>query len=536
MSSSLPGSPPALLVGRERELALLRQHLDSTLARHGSLVLIGGEAGIGKTSLAETLCREATEQGALVLTGRCYDLTETPPYGPWVDLFDSYSPDSGRPALPAPFSQRGTVGPVASLAALFRAVLDFLTTLTTHRPLLLLLEDLHWTDPASLDLLRFLARSLARLPLLLLVTYRADELTRRHPLYTLLPLLDRESGAIRLDLHPLSPDAIHALVAARFPLSAPDTTQLVRYLHGRAEGNAFFTLQLLRALAESGAIRREGDDWILGDLERIHVPQVLRQVIDARLARLTEEAQHLLAVAAVIGQEVTLDLWAMVTGRDEDDLLAVIDDASVARIVEATEDGTRVRFVHALIREAVYEGTPSVHRRRLHARVSEALIATATPDPDAVVYHLRRTGDGRLVAWLINAAERARRASARASAIAHYEEALLLLPASVASVCSCNWRTSSASNPIVWPMAKTRCAPHSNWMSRSWKEWRSCGWGRTGPISRASPRGWWSRSGPSRSCLHCRRAGTTRRSPTVQWATDLHRWRRGSRANVVSSR
>jgi DNA-binding CsgD family transcriptional regulator len=421
------------LVGRDRERAVLRQALAAALAGQGSLVLIGGEAGIGKTALAETVCREAADEGAIVLVGRCYDLTETPPYGPWVELFATCTPANGLPAHPAAFSQRGTVGAVESLAALYSAVQDFFTALAAYQPLVLLLEDLHWADPASLDLLRFLARTATRLPLLLLVTYRADELTRRHPLYTLLPLLERESGAIRLDLHRLSTQATQTLVAARVSLPEADLTRLVRYLHGRTDGNAFFTLQLLRALSESGAIRAEGDGWIVGDLTRIHVPLALRQVIDARLARLPEETQHLLAVAAVIGQDVPLALWATVTERDEDDLLEVIEHATDARILEATEDGTQVRFVHALIREAVYEGIPSVRRRRLHARVGEALLATAAPDPDAVVFHLRRAGDGRLVAWLLTAAERARYACATTSAIAHYEEALPLLPASAPS-------------------------------------------------------------------------------------------------------
>src|SRR6476660_2217546 len=116
----LPGSAPPDLVGREREFGVLRQHLDAALAGHGSLVLIGGEAGIGKTALAEALCQEASAQGALVLTGRCYDLTETPPYGPWVELFGRYHPSEGLPARPPAFAQHDTIGAVANQAALFQ--------------------------------------------------------------------------------------------------------------------------------------------------------------------------------------------------------------------------------------------------------------------------------------------------------------------------------------------------------------------------------------------------------------------------------
>jgi hypothetical protein len=167
----------APLVGRDRELAILRRQLDAALGGRGSLVLIGGEAGIGKTALAEAICREAAERGAIVLVGRCYDLTETPPYGPWVEAFTRYPSGENLPPLPVAFATRGTVGAVASQDALFRQVLDFFTALAATRPVVLLLDDLHWSDPASLDLLRFLARSVSALPLLVLVTYRADELS-----------------------------------------------------------------------------------------------------------------------------------------------------------------------------------------------------------------------------------------------------------------------------------------------------------------------------------------------------------------------
>src|SRR5438067_13851591 len=185
-----PAAPPPpddeqapLLVGRERAQALLAKHLASALAGRGSLVLIGGEAGIGKTALAEALSDEATAQGALVLTGRCYDLMETPPYGPWLDLFARYTPTGDLPPPPAAFAAPGILGEVASQVALFAEAHGFVAALAAQRPLVVLLDDLHWADPASLDLLRFLARQIATLPTLLLATYRADELTRRHPLY-----------------------------------------------------------------------------------------------------------------------------------------------------------------------------------------------------------------------------------------------------------------------------------------------------------------------------------------------------------------
>jgi DNA-binding CsgD family transcriptional regulator len=428
---------PSSLHGRERERAVLREHRDAAMAGHGSLVLIGGEAGIGKTALAEALCREAAEQGTIVLVGRCYDLTETPPYGPWVELFDACRPLAGIPPLPAAFAQRGTVGEVPSQAALVEQVRDFLTALAAQRPVLLLLDDFHWADPASLDLLRILARAIGRLPILALVTYRLDELTRHHPLYALLPLLERESGASRLDLGRLSPQTVHALVAARYSLPTADAARLANYLHARAEGNVFFTLQLLRALEEGDALSPEQGGWMVGDLDRVQLPLALRQVIDGRLARLGEAAQRLLGVAAVIGQETPLALWGTVAERDEEALLGLVEQA--AHVLVETPDGVGVRFEHALVREAVYEGLSPSRRRLLHRRIGETLAAAHSPDPDTVAYHFQQASDARAVAWFVKAGERAHRSYAWLTAALRYEAALAILEREGAPIAERGW-------------------------------------------------------------------------------------------------
>jgi DNA-binding CsgD family transcriptional regulator/tetratricopeptide (TPR) repeat protein len=426
---SFAGQPP-VLVGRDRELALLHGHFTAALHGRGNLVLVGGEAGIGKTAVAETLCQEAREQGTLVLVGRCYDLTETPPYGPWVELFAHYRPTDNLPPPPAPFAERGTVGAVASQAALFNAVLGFLTALTTERPLVLLLEDVHWQDPASLDLLRFLAREVSALPALMIVTYRADELTRHRPLHHLLPTLVRESHAARIDLRPLDDDAIRTLVDARFSLPTPDAERLTRFVQQRAEGNALFIGELLRSLVESGVLRDEGGRWSLTALAHVALPPLLRQVIDARVTRLDTDGQRVLAVAAVVGHEVALVLWALAAEVDEAFLLGLIEAATTANLLVETSDGLRVRFAHALVREAVYEGISPARRRVLHQRIAELLVEQPHPDPDVVALHFQQASDARAVPWLVKAGERAQLAYAWLTAIERYEAALALLDGS----------------------------------------------------------------------------------------------------------
>ncbi len=427
--SALPVAVPLTtqLVGRQHEQASLQATLDAAQAGRGSLVLIGGEAGMGKTSLADWVLAGGVGRGWAVLEGHCFDLADTPPYGPFIDLFARYVPGPGDPPLPETFARRGRVEAVSTPLALFVQVRDFLGALAARRPVVALLDDLHWADPASLDLLRYLARGLGTLPVLLLVTYRSDEVTRRHPLYALLPQLARETGAVRLDLGALDEAAVRALIATRYALTGDDGARLAAYVQGRAEGNALFVGEVLRSLEEAGTVVQEAGTWRLGALSATEVPPLLRQVIDSRLDRLGETARSLLAVAAVLGQEVSLDLWAAVGVVDEDALVDVVERGAEARLLVEAEDGERVRFVHALIRETLYEGLTAARRRRLHRQAGEALSSWTDPNPDAVAYHFERARDPRATGWLVAAGDRADRLGAYVTAFDRHERALRLL-------------------------------------------------------------------------------------------------------------
>src|SRR5262249_40087232 len=151
-------------------------------------------------------------------------------------------------------------------------VLDFFLALAAQRSVTLFLDDVQWADPASLELLRFLARNVFSLPLLLIVTYRTDELTRRHPFSRLLPTLVRESSATRVALHSLHPDDLATLIRARYALPGADATRLVAYLAERAEGNPFFLTELLHTLEEEAVLRKMHDRWVLSDVTEVQVP------------------------------------------------------------------------------------------------------------------------------------------------------------------------------------------------------------------------------------------------------------------------
>jgi DNA-binding CsgD family transcriptional regulator len=420
-----PGSstiPP--LVGRERELLLLRATFDAMLAGRGSLILIGGEAGIGKTALVNAIVHEAADEDALILTGHCYDLTVTPPYGPWQDLIDRYHPASGEASLSGFVSALRSLG---SEAVVFHQARDFVFDLAAGHPLVLVLEDVHCADQDSLDLLRYLARSISNHRILLIVTYRNDEVTRRHPLFAFLPLLVRESDAQLLELRRLAEADIRTLVRERYGLCEADENRLVDHLQGHADGIRLFLQEMLRSLVADRVLQWCDGTWTLGELKKLPVPSLIHQVIERRLLHVNPATRELLRVAAVIGEEVSLDLWQEVSEVSDDDLIAVSEQIANTHLMEEILGSSTVRFSHSLVRQALYDETPLPRRRRLHRRVANAMIAQPATDPDIVAHHLRYAGDERAAEWLIQAGDRAQRASAWATAAARYEAALRLL-------------------------------------------------------------------------------------------------------------
>jgi tetratricopeptide (TPR) repeat protein len=190
-----------------------------------------------------------------------------------------------------------------------------------------------------------------------------------------------------------------------------------------------FTTQLLQALEGEAVLRREAGGGQLGDLAVVGLPAPLRQMREARLARLGGEAYRLLALAAVIGQDVPLALWAAVAGIDQEGLLEAVEAAIEARLLGEWPDGAGVHFAHALVRDVLYAGMLAARRREVHRRAATVLAAAPVPDPDAVASHFQRAGDPRAVVWLIRAGERARCSYAWLSAVARFEAALALLDA-----------------------------------------------------------------------------------------------------------
>ncbi|CAN5658233.1 hypothetical protein BH23CHL2_BH23CHL2_33220 [soil metagenome] len=417
-----------IFVGREQEVETLRAALIESLSGRASLAFVSGEIGIGKSTIVQVVAREAADRDVRIVSGLCYDMETTAPYSPWIDLARLYHPAGDEPELPADIENliEGTVPSPPAIAGEFER---FLLTLASERGVLLILEDLQWADQASLELMRILARRLRSYPIAIVATYRDSDLQPRVPLYRMLPTLIRETRAARINLPRLSRSALEDFVRARYYLPDPDIERLVSYVARYAEGNPFFCEELLHALETERILVEVGMDgpWSLGDLDTFQMPLLLRQIIDSRLARLTEETRKALQIAAVIGEEVPLPLWQELTGLDIDDLAGIVDDAMSGGLIEESAGRQHLGFRHALVREALYDSLILLRRRVIHRQIGDALAHSPSPDPDSVSHHYFLAGEAKAADWLILAARRSIQAASYLAAASKFEEAFAIL-------------------------------------------------------------------------------------------------------------
>ena len=392
----------AAFVGRARELGELARALDSARARTGTTVLVAGEAGIGKSRLAFELSRLAREAGFEVLLGRSIDLVGTElPFQPFVEalrpLRTAWQAD-GR----APGSQLGV----------FEETLALLTERAASAPVLLVLEDLHWADTSSLDLVVFLAHNVDDQPILLLSTYRADEPESGERVRRLGDGVRRSGSALVLELAPLGREALAELLEAHADQPLP--AALTDTIATRSEGNPFFAEELLAAAGEGSA----------------ELPPGLRDVLLAREHGLGRPTQNLLRLAAAAGRDVEYSLLCAAAALPEAQVRDSLREA-VAQGVLVAEPGASVfRFRHALLAEAIYSTILPGEREELHARLAEELARSDAATAAEIAPHWAAAG--RSTEALVASVEAARQAEAvfgLAEAHGHLERALALWPA-----------------------------------------------------------------------------------------------------------
>ena len=417
-----------LMFGRDDELGNLARTVNDALSGAGGLALIAGEAGIGKSTLVQRMTNDIGPDQALVLTGHCYDLETTPPYGPWIDLFRSATAMNDNPPPLGAAVAPGSDESQPARGELFGEIWSFLEGLVAERPLVLVLEDMHWADHASLDLLQVLIHQVREQPILIVATYRDAELVPDQPLYQRLPGLVREGPALRLSLRRLGSEAILGLVEARYPTLEPsDVSRLGEHLERYSQGNPLFIDEILYTLEFERVLNLEQDEWRLSSLEMPPVPPLVQQMMEGRMQALDERSRELLQVAAVLGVEISIELWQEITKASDDELVTALDHGLSARILEEMRAPAGVRFRHAMVREVLYRDLAVTTRQMWHGRAGDILAEQGEPDPMSIANHYIRADDGRAVEWLILSGQIADHTSAFSSSIESYEQALTLL-------------------------------------------------------------------------------------------------------------
>jgi len=435
-----------VVVGRAAEAARFIDALVAARAGKGQTVVLGGEAGVGKTAFVRRAQDYATKDGFRMLVGLTHQSDGGLPYAPFISAvrsgFRGLDRDElGRvlqrsaPDLAQLFPELGRLGRAEATTGIERhrlavAFQHLFRAFAREAPVLLVLEDLHWADEASLDLLRHLARELRDARVAILATYRSDEMHRRHPLLRALAELQRERVTTEIALKRLTPDETKEVIRATFAQSDPNVNISDEFrdaIHARSEGNPFFTEELLKAVVESGGVYFDAETgWQRKPIDELEIPGSIREAVRARVERLSDEARKTVTAASVIGQRFAFDVLRVIRGLDdvllEAHLRELIDEQLLSEIEGGHDEFT---FRHALTREVVYDDLLVRERKRLHRSVAEALQATRGTEPALLAHHLLAAGeDKRAAPVLVEAADRAMRADAPREAAAHYARAI----------------------------------------------------------------------------------------------------------------
>ena len=429
----------AEFVGREDPRALLQGQWQDALAEMPRTVFISGEPGIGKTRLAAEIAKTAHASGAVVLYGRCQEDVRIP-YAPWIEALSHYARTGPLPVLRGHVRRHGaelarlvsalavrlpdlprvsTYDEEAARFSFFAAVRDLLEAAGAERPLVLVLDDLHWADPESLVLLRHAALADGPRKRLIVGTFRDSDIRAGDALSGLLADLHREAGVERIALEGLEESDVVALLraVAGHDLDA-DGFGLAGQLALETCGNPFFVREVLRHLRDQGTIGRDtsGHWQIEKRAVALGIPRSVREVVGQRARRLGRDAVRALSVAAVIGRSFELELLARVLGMDEHKLLDLLERAAAASLLrESCEWPGTFTFSHALIEHALYEDLSAARRARLHERVGEALEELYGDEPGPRIGQLahhfaasvRPSAPEKVIAYAVQAGRRA---------------------------------------------------------------------------------------------------------------------------------
>jgi class 3 adenylate cyclase len=419
------------------------------------VMLVAGEPGIGKTTLAARFATDVFEQGGAVVYGRS-DEDLGIPYQPWIETLTQLVAHLPEHVLQAHVADRGAHlarlvpelearVPVERSSAgdaeterfvLFGCVTDLLARASVEYPVLVVLDDLHWADRPSVQLLRHVATTEVPMRIAVLGTFRDSEVAAGDPVADLLAAMHREGGALRVGLRGLTDLDVLALMETIAGHEMTDDGVALRdALLRETEGNPFFVGEILRHLAETGAIYQQDGRWVADpDLRAAGLPVSVREVVGRRLVTLGADTERVLRLAAVVGRDFDIGLLAAVAQIDEDTLVDLCDAAVTAAVLQPTDTPDRYTFAHALIEHTLYDGLSASRRARAHHAVAEQLetIVGANPGERAgeLAYHwaaaVQSTDTSKAIHYAQVAARRAVEQLAPDEAVRWYTEALEL--------------------------------------------------------------------------------------------------------------
>jgi predicted ATPase/DNA-binding CsgD family transcriptional regulator len=411
--SNKPVSSPAL-IGRQADIASLSTVIEQARKGYGQVVLLSGEAGIGKSRLAAEVKTQALAHGFVVLQGSCFPTDRSAPYAPLLDLFGSPQTKEllshsignlaplarelallhpGLMPLASSETQVRLHEPEQDKRRLFVALAQFFTGLATKQPVLLMVEDLHWSDETSLEFLHYLARRCAQHPLLVVLTYRNDEM---HPgLTNWLAQLDREHLVQELILSPLSRSDVDALLRAVLDQQRPMPAETLDAIYELTEGNPFFIEEVLKSLITAGANVSAHEMWEGQLVNELPIPRSVQGMVQQRLDHVSEAGRQVVSLAAVAGRRFDFALLQQITHYDEGELLKLMKELIAAQLV-VEESEEQFAFRHALTRQAMYTQLLLRERKTLHRTIAETIEHLFAPTLDAyltgLAYHFYEAG------------------------------------------------------------------------------------------------------------------------------------------------